>query len=207
MTKVLVYKTIKVPIENEIPKIKGSKFIGRFFCVENVEEVEEILTKLRKNEASATHHCYAYRVWIRTHMDLFGNWIIDPEKQRANDDGEPSGTASHPMKTVLAWAELHNVLLVVTRYFGGTKLGIGGLIQAYRETSKAVLNKCEFVEKEITKKYHFSCEQVKIPTILSFLIKNNIKILEQKYDEKGNFTVKINLTVFDEIIGEIKDKI
>lgn len=109
-------------------KIKNSRFIGETCLVESVEQATEQLQIIRKREHSATHHCYAYQV------GLFGQTQF-----KYSDDGEPSGTAGKPIYDQLTGSGLSNLLIVVTRYYGGTQLGTGGLTHAYSETAQAVL--------------------------------------------------------------------
>lgn len=113
------YLTIEEPAQ-AIYKEKSSKFLTYAYHVENEEQVKEILDGLRKSYYDATHRCYAYR------LGWFG------EAFRANDDGEPSGTAGRPILGQLLSSNITNVLVVVIRYFGGTKLGVGGLVTAYK---------------------------------------------------------------------------
>ncbi|GAB5521914.1 MAG: YigZ family protein [Rhodothermales bacterium] len=128
------YRTIKTYTEAEV-KIKGSRFIGRAFPAASSEEAEAEIQTLRKAEYTATHHCSAYRVGVRG--DTF----------RYNDDGEPSGTAGPPILRQIDKLELTKVLVVVTRYYGGTKLGTGGLIRAYGEAAALVLDAAAIDER------------------------------------------------------------
>ena len=113
-------------------EIKKSKFIGYLFEIQNLEEIKNILENLKKEHKKATHICYAYR-------------FLSPFSEKAVDDGEPSGTAGKPILNVLQKQNLQNTLLVVVRYFGGIKLGAGGLLRAYSkcasETIKSIVDK------------------------------------------------------------------
>ncbi len=133
------YKTIKSEVEHEI-KIKGSKFIGRtFFCTTN-DEAEQQLEQLRKKFYDATHHCYAYRVGLGNNA-----------KFRYSDDGEPNGTAGKPIYDRILGNALTDLMIVVTRYYGGTKLGTGGLTHAYSDSSGEVIKKAGIITKYLTK--------------------------------------------------------
>jgi len=121
------YLTIERESRAEI-KVKGSRFIGETFCVGGVETALEKLEQVRKREYSATHHCYAYLVGLEEEAAF-----------KYSDDGEPSGTAGHPIYDVITGTGVTNVLCVVTRYFGGTKLGTGGLVRAYGEAAREAL--------------------------------------------------------------------
>lgn len=121
------YFTIQTESRAEI-KIKNSRFIGETFLVSRVDEASGRLELVRKREHAASHHCYAWRVGLAAEQVF-----------KYSDDGEPSGTAGKPIYDVLSGAEITNTLLVVTRYFGGTKLGTGGLTHAYGEAAQAVM--------------------------------------------------------------------
>jgi uncharacterized YigZ family protein len=121
------FLTIESPLRAPEIKVQGSRFIADIFPAQSKEEIETHLNHIRKEFYDATHHCYAFRLGINA------------EIIRAADDGEPAGTAGKPILMVLEGAELMNVLCVVTRYFGGTKLGTGGLSRAYAEAAKAAV--------------------------------------------------------------------
>lgn len=133
------YLTLKNTSEG-ICKEKGSKFMAYGYPVSNEEEVKEILARIKKEHHSARHHCYAY---------LLG---YDGQQYRINDDGEPSGTAGKPIYGQLLKYKLTNVLIVVVRYFGGTLLGTGGLIQAYKSATENMLVNADIIEQSI---YHY----------------------------------------------------
>lgn len=130
------YLTCKDPVVFE-QKITGSRFVGYLFPVSSLNQAESQLNLLRKKFYDATHHCYAWRI----RNEQTGN--ID---SRFNDDGEPSGTAGKPILQVLEGDHLENVLVVVVRYFGGTKLGTGGLVKAYSSTTKSTVEKAEVIQ-------------------------------------------------------------
>ena len=116
---------------------RSSKFLSLAYHVRTAEEVKEIMDGLRKKHYDATHHCYAYRLGPRG------------EEFRANDDGEPSGTAGKPILGQLLSRDITDILVVVIRWFGGTKLGVSGLIETYRESTAAVLDVCKVEERTI----------------------------------------------------------
>ena len=130
-------KTIKQNTAAEIVE-KKSKFIANLFYVQNEEEAEEIIKSIKKKYYDARHNCYAYNV-------LTKKGIV----ARSSDDGEPSGTAGMPMLNILQKNELINVLVVVTRYFGGILLGTGGLVRAYSEALVKAIENAEFVKEEL----------------------------------------------------------
>src|SRR5690606_13293262 len=129
--------TLEKPLEKILCKEKGSKFIGFAYPINNEEELKNILEKIRAEHPKATHHCYAYR------MGLSG------ENYRANDDGEPSGSAGLPIYNQLLANEITNVIVIVVRYYGGTKLGVSGLVKMYKESAKMTLEEANTIIKEL----------------------------------------------------------
>ncbi|MCG2792186.1 MAG: YigZ family protein [Weeksellaceae bacterium] len=134
------FQTIEQETENIILKEKGSRFIGFAYGVMSEAEIKYKLHQLRKIHPKATHHCYAFRLGI------------NGENYRTNDDGEPSGSAGLPIYNQLLAHQITNVLLVVIRYYGGTKLGVGGLVKAYKETAKNTLENSKIITKELESK-------------------------------------------------------
>ena len=126
-----MYKTIKENVSAELVE-KKSKFIANLFYIESREEAEDIIKMQKKKYYDARHNCYAFRV-------LGEDGIIE----KSSDDGEPSGTAGAPMLNILSKMEITNVLVIVTRYFGGILLGTGGLVKAYSNSTKLALEKAE----------------------------------------------------------------
>lgn len=157
------FKTIEFPVENILLKEKGSKFIGFAFPVNNEEELKNALEKIRTEHPKATHHCYAFR------MGLSG------ENYRANDDGEPSGSAGLPIYNQLLAHEITNVLVISVRYYGGTKLGVSGLVKAYKDCAKITLEEARIITKEL---------ETSIEITFNFNQQNIIFTLLSKYDAK-----------------------
>lgn len=164
---------------------KKSKFIGYIKPIQSVKEAEEFINEIKQRHTDASHNCSVYRV-IEAGQEYF----------KADDDGEPSGTAGKPMAEILNYMEVYNLVVVATRYFGGVKLGAGGLVRNYAKTSKLAINEagiCEYVE---TKEFliDFSYEQnLEIDQILK---NNNIEIIEKNYGER--ITYRAFLSVFSE---------
>lgn len=131
------YNTIKQPVVETILKEKDSKFLGYAYPVKNEEEIKQALESIKTEHPKATHHCYAYRLGL------------EGEDYRANDDGEPSGSAGLPIYNQILSSDLTNVLVVVVRYYGGTKLGVGGLVKTYKESAKLTLEEAKVVTKEL----------------------------------------------------------
>lgn len=156
---------------------KKSKFIGHSFIVHSEEEALEKLEKIKSEYKDATHNCSAY--------------IIGEDRliQRYNDDGEPSGTAGIPMLEVLKKEELTNVLVVATRYFGGTLLGAGGLVRAYTKTAKVAIDAGIVVSMIEHEEIAFSYDYTFHGAITNYLIKNEYIILNENYTDKVEVTL------------------
>jgi uncharacterized YigZ family protein len=173
------YLTINKSVES-IYKEKGSKFLSFLYPVTSVEEVKEYLTQLKKKYYDATHHCYAYIIGY------------DKETFRMNDDGEPSSTAGKPIYGQLQSNDLTNVLLVVVRYFGGTKLGVSGLIKAYKESSAECIALAEIVEKQVKHKYNIYFAYEDMNVVMNILKQNNAEQKNQIFDLNCQIEVLID---------------
>lgn len=173
-----MYKAILKNGKAEI-EIKKSIFIGRSIFVKSEEEALDFLDKVKEEEKSATHNCHAY---------IIGE---DGLTQRYSDDGEPSGTAGIPMLEVLKKEEMRNVLVIVTRYFGGTKLGAGGLVRAYTDAVVRALDDAKrvvmknFMRTKIIYDYTFH------GALVNLLANENFKIIEENYTDKVEVTIDI----------------
>ena len=165
------YKTIEKASVGYF-KDKGSKFHAFAFPVRNEDEIKENLSRLKKEHYSARHHCYAWR--IGTEEIIF----------RANDDGEPSSTAGKPILGQLQSFEVTNILIIVVRYFGGTLLGVGGLINAYKNAAADALNNAEIVEKLIERNYclGFTCNELN--DVMQIIKNENLNIIKTQFEEK-----------------------
>jgi uncharacterized YigZ family protein len=161
MTASDAFHTIKSSSEIEI-KIKGSKFIGQAVPCSDENDAERILADIRKKYYDATHHCFGYRVGLGTE-----------QKFRYSDAGEPSGTAGKPIYDRIEGKELTNLIVVVTRYFGGTKLGTGGLTHAYSDAAGEVIDKAGVITAYITERLSLT---------VPYSDYNNIERLIHKYD-------------------------
>lgn len=173
------FKTIDTPIENIVLKEKGSKFIGFAFPVGTEVEIKSILGKIRSLHPRATHHCYAYRIGTTG------------EEHRANDDGEPSGSAGMPIFNQLLAHEVTNILLIVVRYYGGTKLGVSGLVKTYKEAAKLTLQNAEIVSKELETILHINFPFHLQNTAFTLLGKFSTKILGFNSSENCRVTTSI----------------
>lgn len=164
-----MFKTIKENVSAEIVE-KKSKFIANIFYVETREEAENIIKDINKKYHDARHNCYAYRIYSES-------GIIE----KSSDDGEPSGTAGAPMLTILSKNNLANVLVIVTRYFGGILLGTGGLVKAYSSAIALALEKANVIEKNIAELYKIEIDYTDLNKFKYFANKNNINILKEEY--------------------------
>lgn len=163
------YKTIKGRAKG-VYKEKGSKFIALAFPVETEAEAKEHLLNIRKEYHDARHHCYAFR--------------INPEKEffRSSDDGEPSGTAGKPILNQIFSAGLFNVMVVVVRYFGGTKLGVPGLIRAYKTAANEALSEAEIITKTITRTLEVMFEYPVMNRVMRIVKEENPEVIKQEFD-------------------------
>ena len=164
------YKTITSPSEEILFKEKNSKFYGYAFPITTEEEVKTHLEILRKQHIGAVHFCYAFQIGT------------DKIQFRANDDGEPSNTAGVPIYGQIQSFSVTNILIVVVRYFGGTKLGVGGLISAYRTCAQMALEVSEIVEKTINIHYLISFDYKNMNKVMRVIKEKNLEIIFQKME-------------------------
>lgn len=173
---------------------KKSKFIANIYYVQSQEEVENILKELRKKYYDAKHHCYAYSILTK-----------DGVVNKMSDDGEPSGTAGAPMLNIITKNELTNILVVVTRYFGGILLGTGGLVKAYSEATIKALEKAKIVNEEIGYEVEVTILYNEWEKFKYYCEKNNINIINVVYDEKIKSRIEATQTEkskIEELIGK-----
>ncbi len=187
------YQTIKNNAEIEI-KIKASKFIGRVFSCQAADEAVSILENIRKKYYDATHHCFAYRVGM-------GKEIIF----RYSDDGEPSGTAGKPIYDRLEGQNLTNLILIVTRYYGGTKLGTGGLTHAYSDTARLVLEEAGILEKFITEQIPMILQFTDYSAVERAIVQLGGKIVESDFSDIVKLTVQIRLSLVEKLNNSLID--
>ena len=173
------FKTISKPIENTLLKEKGSKFIGFAFPVNNEVELKKALDKIKSEHPKATHHCYAFRLGI------------NGENYRANDDGEPNGSAGLPIYNQLLAHEITNTLVIVVRYYGGTKLGVAGLVKAYKESAKITLEEAEIITKELETEIEIQFNFNQQNTIFTILSKFDAKIIN--FDAQENCVIQASI--------------
>ena len=172
---------------------KSSKFLSLAYHVRTADEVKEIMEGLRKKHYDATHHCYAYRLGPRG------------EEFRANDDGEPSGTAGKPILGQLLSRDITDILVVVIRWFGGTKLGVSGLIETYRESTAAVLNVCKVEERTIDRIYHIRYPFESMDGVMRAVKAVGPKIVEQTFDNMCSMRLAVRLSLADQLYGRLQN--
>ena len=164
------YKTLASPSEEVLYKEKNSKFFGYAFPVTTEDNIKEILDDLRKQHFSARHWCYAFQLGT------------DKIQYRANDDGEPNNSAGMPIYGQIQSFEVTNVLVVVVRYFGGVKLGVGGLISAYRTAAQMALEASDIIEKTIDIHYLIRFDYKNMNKVMRVIKEKNLDIVAQKME-------------------------
>lgn len=162
-----LYKTIAKPSQGDLFKDKNSKFYGFTFPVINEKQIKSHLEAIKKEHYSARHWCYAYQIGTET------------IKYRANDDGEPNNSAGMPIYGQIQSFGVTNVLIIVVRYYGGVKLGVGGLINAYRTVAQLALEASEIVEKTINKTFQLNFEYKNMSKVMRILKENQVEIINQ----------------------------
>jgi uncharacterized YigZ family protein len=165
-----VYKTIEKPSEETLFKDRNSKFFGYTFPVNTEDDIKASLEILKKKHHSARHFCYAWQLGTET------------IRFRANDDGEPSNSAGMPIYGQIQSFELTNILIVSVRYFGGTKLGVGGLINAYRSSAKLAIESSVIVKKTIDILYQLNFEYDLMSKVMKILKEYSLTIQSQKLE-------------------------
>lgn len=180
------FKTITKPSEG-FYKEKGSKFIAQAFPVSGEEDIKACLTGLRKQYYDARHHCYAY---------VLGQ---DYGQYRANDDGEPNHSAGDPILGQIKSNDLTNTLVVVVRYFGGTKLGVGGLIHAYKTATDEALKVAVIKTVAITKPVQIHFQYDSTNEIMRMVKDFELEITEQKYEADCFLDVNVKIGMFERL--------
>ena len=166
------YKTIVSSVQEVIFKEKSSKFLGYAFPVTSEEEIKAHLEEVKKAHFSARHWCYAWQLGYGTN-----------QRYRANDDGEPNNTAGIPIYGQIQSFELTNILVIVVRYFGGIKLGVGGLVQAYKTTAQLTLQEAKIEEKLITEELRIRFEYPLMNKVMRVVKEQNLNITQQLLTE------------------------
>lgn len=184
------YKTIRSFSHGEFQE-KGSKFIGLAMQVYSEDEVKQVLSEWKSNHLGATHLCYAFKLGLKG------------ERYRANDDGEPNNSAGAPILGQLNSFNLTNILVGVVRYYGGTKLGVGGLISAYRTGAKEAILNGEIIEKEVKKQVELQFTYEDMPFVMNILKKNNLKAKNQSFELDCSLSLSIGMENQEALLGEL----
>jgi len=185
------FRTLEKPTEG-LFKEKGSKFLAFAYPVKTEEAIKANLSALRKKYFDARHHCYA--------------WMLGADKGRfrAFDDGEPNHTAGDPILGQIRSANLTNVLIVVVRYFGGVKLGVGGLISAYRAAAADSLSKASIVVEEVRQEMDLMYDYAFSPEVMRLVKDFELNILDHNFSEKVFMKVAVRMAAKDRFIEKIK---
>ena len=184
------YKTIKSPARG-LYREKGSRFIALAYHVENQEEIKPIIETVRKEFHDARHHCFAYMIGSERK-----NW-------RTNDDGEPSGTAGRPILGQINSSGLTNILIVVIRYFGGTLLGVSGLINAYRSASADAIANAEIIEKTLNDYYELRYPYLSMNDVMKILKEEDLGQSGQSYKTECLIVVSFGHSAREKILNRL----
>lgn len=187
------YKTIAAPVEG-IFRDRGSKFLAFAYPIQSENQIKEIVARLKTEHPKARHHCWAMRL------------SIDRSVFKLNDDGEPSGTAGRPMLNTLLSKDITNVLVVVVRYFGGTLLGVPGLINAYKTATEDALTNALIIEKTVNDIYTISFDYLQMNDVMRLVKDADLQIIEQQFDNNCSIQVSIRKTQVNTVLAKL-DKI
>ena len=189
-----IYQTIAEPSEGEF-KDRGSKFIAYAFPAYSEEDVKKAQTEVRKLHPKARHHCFAWRLGT------------DGNSYRANDDGEPSGTAGRPILGQIDSFGLTNVIVIVIRYFGGTLLGASGLINAYKSSTYEALNIAKIIEKTVEDIYQITFDYALMSNVMNAVKKLDLEMVSQDFGEIGRLQIAIKQGDVAEKMLQLKARI
>ncbi|MEC4113371.1 YigZ family protein [Myroides pelagicus] len=182
------YKTISQPSPEVLYKEKNSKFFGYAFPIKSEDEVKDILERIKKEHYNARHWCYAFQLGA------------EQVYYRANDDGEPSNTAGAPIHGQIQSYEVTDILIVVVRYFGGVKLGVGGLITAYRATAQMAMEEANIVEKTIDKTFKVRFEYKDMNNVMRVIKEKNLNIIGQTMEMSCEIELSIRKSEYNQAL-------
>ena len=174
---------------------KKSKFIANLIYIEGKEEAESIIKEYKKRFHDARHNCYAYRVFDENEI-----------YEKSSDDGEPSGTAGAPMLNLLQKNDLCNIIIIVTRYFGGILLGTGGLVRAYSGATVGAIDNCKKAKIEPGTEFQIELDYPNYQSLQYYCNKNNITIKNSEYNENITCILEMNNTIKDSFLEDVKNK-
>lgn len=192
MTNDSCYHTIEKPSIAEF-KDRGSKFIAYASPIADAVDFKEKLAAIKKEHPKATHHCFAYRIGL------------DGNNFRVSDDGEPSGSAGKPILGQIDSKQLTNVLIIVVRYFGGTLLGVPGLINAYRSAATLALQVTPIVQKPVLIHYRLQFDYTKMNEVMKIVKHFECVVLNQEVQLFCSMEIRVPKSKLDEVMGKIKD--
>lgn len=192
MTEQLFYNTIEKPSFAEF-KDRGSKFLAHAYPIQNVDDFKKQLQQLKKEHSKAVHHCFAYRIGL------------DGNNFRVNDDGEPSGTAGKPILGQIDSKELTNVLVVVVRYFGGTLLGVPGLINAYKTATSLALQLTPIVQKQVQVDYRLQFDYTRMNDVMIIVRQFGCEVKKQESQLFCELTLGIPKGRVNEVLFKLKE--
>lgn len=187
------FQTIANSAQAELRE-KASRFIAHAEPISSREQADLVLAKLRKKYHDATHHCYAFCLGVESEEII-----------RVHDDGEPAGTAGKPILQVIRGHGLTNLIVVVTRYFGGTKLGTGGLVRAYGDVTTLVLAQCRPVKRFIEKTWRIHCGYEHSALVMKWIEKSGARIVASSYDTAVILDIAIRKSSGDELMKQLRD--
>lgn len=174
---------------------KKSKFIANLIYIESKEEAENIIKEYKKRFHDARHNCYAYRVFDENEI-----------YEKSSDDGEPSGTAGAPMLNLLQKNDLCNIIIIVTRYFGGILLGTGGLVRAYSGATIGAIDNCKKAKIEPGTEFQIELDYPNYQSLQYYCNKNNITIKNSEYNENITCILEMNNIIKDRFLEDVKNK-
>lgn len=185
------YKTIAEPAEG-IFRDRGSKFIGYAYPIRTEEQTREIINRLRAEHSKARHFCTAFR--------------LTPDRSvfRINDDGEPSGSAGRPILNTILSADLTNILVVVVRYFGGTLLGVPGLINAYKTATQEALNAAVIMDKTVNDVYRIQFEYLQMNDVMKIIKDEGVQVLNQQFDNSCVLDFEVRQAQVNGVVGKFE---
>lgn len=186
------YKTITAAVSGILSKEKKSKFYGYAYRISHEDEVKPLIESLRKIHPSANHVCYAWQLGV------------DTPYYRANDDGEPNNSAGMPIYGQIQSFEITNVLVAVVRVFGGTKLGVGGLISAYRESARLTLESAKIITQVLKEELLLSFEYAEMDSVMRLIKKNQLELISQELELTCEIALAIRKTEVKKILKELK---
>lgn len=185
------YKTISKPSEGTF-RDKGSKFIAYAYPFRDENELKDLLASVKSEHPKARHWCYAYR--------------LSPDRTvfRVNDDGEPSGSAGRPILNTLLSNDLTDIIVIVVRYFGGTLLGIPGLINAYKNATQEALDVAEIIERTQEDVYKIDFDYLQMNDVMRIIKENNLEILKQDFDNRCSITFSVRKLHVNQVVHKME---